>query len=88
MSFKTLLVHVEAEPAADLRLALAIDLANQFDAKLIGVGADINDPFASYGGAYEAGPLIVAQIEAVQSDLKRAEAKFRSAAKALRHGSD
>ena len=50
MSFKTLLVHVEAEPAADLRLALAIDLANQFDTKLIGVGADINDPFASYGG--------------------------------------
>ena len=40
------------------------------------------------GGAHKAGPLIVAQIEAVQSDLKRAEAKFRSAATALRHGSD
>lgn len=88
MPFKTLLVHVEAEPASDPRLALAIDLAHQFDARLIGVGADIDDPFASYGGVYEAGPLIVAELEAVEADLRRAEEKFRSAAMALRHGSD
>ena len=88
MSFKTLLVHVEAEPASDPRLDLAIDLANQFDAKLIGVGVDIDDPLASYSAAYEAGPLIVAQIEAVQADLKQAEVKFRRAVTGLRHGSD
>ena len=38
MTFKTLLVHVEANPTPDPRLELAIDLANQFDARLLGIG--------------------------------------------------
>ncbi|MFC3068471.1 hypothetical protein [Phenylobacterium soli] len=39
MTYATLLVHVEADEAADARLALAVDLANPFDARLTGVGA-------------------------------------------------
>ncbi|WP_447954014.1 universal stress protein [Sphingopyxis chilensis] len=90
MSFKTLLVHVEADPAPDPRLALAIDLANQFDAKLIGVGAEFYRS-AYYGGDgldYGAGYLIAAEMESVEADLKRAAEKFRNAAPAVRGGWD
>ena len=90
MSFKTLLVHVEAGPAPDARLSLAIDLANQFDARLIGVGAELYR-ISYYGGEgldYGAGNVIAAEMESVEADLKRAEEKFRGAAAAVREGSD
>ena len=89
MSLKTILVHVEVSPMPDLRLALAIDLANQFDAKLIGIGAEAyhTSYYGDYEG-YDAGQLIVAEMEAVDADLKATEAKFRSAAGAVRAGSD
>ena len=93
MSFKTVLVHVDAEPAPDPRLTLAIDLANQFDAKLLGVGAELyrslyggGDFYGGYG--YGAGYLIAAEMESVDADLKRAEEKFRSAAAQVRAGFD
>ena len=79
MSLKTILVHVEASPMPDLRLALAIDLANQFDAKLIGIGAEAYRT-SYYGDGNGAGYLIAAELEAVDADLEAAEAKFRSAA--------
>jgi nucleotide-binding universal stress UspA family protein len=93
MSFKTVLVHVEGEPAPDPRLALAIDLANQFDAKLLGVGAELYRSLYAggdfYGGAgYGAGYLIAAEMESVEAGLKRAEEKFRGAAGQVRAGSD
>ena len=88
MSFKALLVHVEADPAPDPRLALAIDLANQFGAKLIGVGAELYRSYYSGGDGYGAGYLMVAEMDAVDADLKRAEVKFRSAASAVREGAD
>lgn len=84
MSFATLLVHVEADPLADRRLALAVDLANQFDAKLIGVGAEFYRT-AYYG---DDGYAMAAEMETVEADLKRAEEKFRSAAAAVRRGWD
>jgi nucleotide-binding universal stress UspA family protein len=89
MSFKTILVHVEAEPTPDPRLALAIDVANRFDARLLGVGAEV---YANtyYGGEdlYSAGYVITAELERVDADLKRAEAKFREAAGEVRAGAD
>ena len=89
MSLKTILVHVEASPIPDPRLAFAIDLANQFDAKLIGIGAEAyrTSYYGDYDG-YGAGYLIAAEMETVDADLKAAEAKFRSAAGAVRAGSD
>ena len=90
MAFKALLVHVEAEPTPDPRLDLAIDLANQFDAKLIGVGAELYN-FGFAGAArfdYGAGYLVAAEIESVSADLARAEEKFRVAAGAVREGTD
>jgi nucleotide-binding universal stress UspA family protein len=90
MSFATLLVHVESEPTPDPRLALAIDLANQFDAKLIGVGAEFYRT-VYYGGEgfdYSIVYLIAAEMDSVEADLKRAGEKFRSAAAAVRQGWD
>jgi nucleotide-binding universal stress UspA family protein len=90
MSFKTLLVHVEADPTPDPRLALAIDLANQFDAKLIGVGAEHYRAayYGGYGIDYGAGYLIAEEMESDEADLKRAEEKFRGSAAAVREASD
>ena len=89
MPFKTILVHVEAEPTPDPRLALAIDVANRFDARLLGVGAEVYAN-AYYGGEdlYSAGYVITAELERVDADLKRAEAKFREAAGEVRAGTE
>ncbi len=88
MSLKTLLVHVDGEASPDPRLALAVDLANQFDAMLLGVGAELYRSLYYGGEGYGTGYLIAAEMESVEADLKRAEAKFRSAAEQVRAGSD
>lgn len=90
MSFKTLLVHVEANTSPDVRLSLAVNLANQLQAKLIGVGAEFfrSPYYAGDGVDYFAGDLITAEMESIESDLKRAEAKFRAAAAAVCEGHD
>ncbi len=86
MSYATLLVHVETDPASDPRLALAVDLANQFGASLIGVGAEAHK-IGYYGDAYGAGAVMMAdEMAYVVADLKRAGEKFRSAAAAVREG--
>lgn len=90
MALATLLVHVEADPASDPRLALAVDLASRLDAKLIGVGAELwrMDGLAAgaYGVEFGSGDLVAAELGAVEADLKRAEEKFRRAAEGLRQG--
>jgi nucleotide-binding universal stress UspA family protein len=91
MTYATLLVPVEADAATDPRLALAADLANQFDAKLIGVGAELWRMPAVYGGfgaGYGIDKIITAEITDVAADLKQAEDKFRTAAAAVRRGFD
>lgn len=93
MSYATLLVHVEADAAADSRLALAVDLANRFDARLIGVGAELyRIPSVGYDG-YEGGDdamgVLVAELAAaVDADLARAGEKFQAAAALVRQGAD
>ena len=88
MPFKTILVHVEADPTPDPRLSLAIDVANQFDARLLGVGAELYENAYSGVGGFDGGYMIAAEIERVDADLKRAEAKFRDAAGEVRAGCD
>ncbi|WP_309604371.1 universal stress protein [Phenylobacterium sp.] len=87
MPLKTILVHVEAEPTPDPRLALAIDIANRFDASLLGVGAELYQNAYSGDGGFDGGYMIAAETERVDADLKRAEAKFRAVAGAVRQGS-
>jgi len=90
MSFQTLLVHVEPGAMPDSRLSLAVALANMFEAKLIGVGAEIYGT-SGMGGGYEADfgsaeifTMLAADVEA---NLARAEKKFQAAAGSVRQGS-
>lgn len=87
MAITSLLVHVEANPMPDSRLELAIDLANQLDAKLIGVGAEhLRIPY--FGNDISAAYFVAADMEAIDADMIRAEEKFRLAASAVRQGLD
>lgn len=90
MAYATLLVHVEADPTPDPRLDLAVDLANRFGARLIGVGAELYN--TSYFGAGESGyaveAFVASEIDAVKANLVRAEAKFSAAAEAVKAGSE
>lgn len=88
MTYTALLVPVETDPNADDRLAFAVDLANQFEAKLFGVGAeDWRSPIAGdFDIAYMEGDLIQDKIDDVKIDLKRAEAKFGRVAATVRGG--
>lgn len=90
MSYQTLLVQVEGEPNPDPGLVLAVDLANQFNAKLIGVGVYLHTNI-HYGGFSPEWPALGA-VEAekayLETDIRRAEEKFRGAATAVKHGFD
>jgi nucleotide-binding universal stress UspA family protein len=89
MSFAAILTHVEADAAAQPRLKLAADLANQFGAALIGVAAEIFEPpSAASALGYVDGETLVAEAKAVQDDLKLAEANFAAVAKTLVVASD
>ena len=88
MSFASILVYVEADPLAEPRLRLAASLANEFDAFLVGVGAEIFEPpntAAAFG--YVDGETMVAEANVVQHDLRFAEARFTEVAKAVGGGS-
>jgi nucleotide-binding universal stress UspA family protein len=93
MTFTSLLVHVEAAPPADARLALAVDLANQFNAKLIGIGAELyRAPIVGYdgysGAEYGVGAMLAEEVANVEADLQHAREKFQAAASAVRQGTD
>jgi nucleotide-binding universal stress UspA family protein len=82
-------VPVEAEPEIHHRLAVAVDLAKQFEARLI--GAEIRRVMAVGGefvGGYGAAMVVAAETDQVGDDLRRAEAKFRRAGSAVRQGVD
>lgn len=88
MSFASILVHVEVDPAAAPRLQLAADLANQFDAALVGVCAEIYETPAADMLGYVDGETLAAEGLAIQQDLKLAEAHFADVAKTVRAGAD
>jgi nucleotide-binding universal stress UspA family protein len=87
MSYAAILVHAEADSAALPRLELAADLANQFGAVLIGVGAESYEPpTAAAAVGYADGETLVAEARVVQDDLKLAEQRFREAARYVNEG--
>ena len=89
MSYATILVHAEVDPAAEPRLRLAADLADQFDAALIGVAAEMYEPSTAASAAgYFDGETLVAEGKAVEEDLKLAQSKFNEAAKSVRAGAE
>ena len=84
MSYKTILVHAEANPASDARLGVVADLARTFDATVVGVGATAFDPPVDPGVGYMIdGETIQALRNQLDVDLKAAETAFRNATGAL-----
>ncbi len=89
MSFKSILVHVEADTATEPRLKLAAALANDFDARLVGVAAELFEaPVAASVAGYVDGETMMAEARVVEDDLRQAEARFMAAARDVRAGSD
>jgi galactitol-specific phosphotransferase system IIB component len=89
MTYAALLVPVESNTDPDYRLAFAVDLANQFDAKLIGIGAEMwRSPMGDFGDGLGTSLLIQNEFADVEADLARAEAKFREIAAAVHNGID
>jgi nucleotide-binding universal stress UspA family protein len=79
MSYATLMVHLELEKPNDIRLQIASDLAEQFDAKLIGIAASNPQPSHYATGAFAHD--LVQQLRAqVKRQMAETEERFRAAA--------
>jgi nucleotide-binding universal stress UspA family protein len=83
MSYATLMVHLDIDRSNDTRLRIAGDLAERFEARLIGVAAaDVQPPlYFVEGGA--APDLLEKERDWLNSRLTACEAEFRSVLKAL-----
>lgn len=84
-AWRTLLAHVQPEPSANPRLSAAVDLAAKLDATLIGLGAEMLQPIG-YGEptGMLGGQFLVALTEVIQTNLKTAEAAFKTRAAGVR----
>lgn len=79
MAYKTLLLHLDDAPRREERLALAFEMAERFDAHLVGLYVPATPLVPPYALA-EAGPAAV-EVETRRraSELEAAEAVFRAA---------
>jgi len=79
MSYATLMVHLEIDCSNDVRLQIACDLAEQFDAKLIGIAA--SNPQPSYYATGTFAHDLVQQLRAqVKQQMAETEERFHAAA--------
>ena len=77
MSYKTILVHLDHRPRSSERLGLALSLAEEFDAHLVGLFAPGSPRLPSYALA-EGGPLLHDLLEQRNAEvLREAERGFR-----------
>lgn len=82
MSYKTILVHCDANPKVAQRLAVAVDLAQRHGALL--VGASVQEPFdfpAFFDGAMPTNDLFASYEAAAKADQATAKAAFDKAVK-------
>jgi nucleotide-binding universal stress UspA family protein len=84
-AFRSLLVHVQPEAEAQPRLAVAAALARQFDATLIGVGAETVPPGAIASDPYGivSADWIVVMRDQIAVNLKNAKEAFLASAEGL-----
>lgn len=86
MSYKTILVHSEANPATAPRLDVSAALAARFDATLIGLGAEmldwvgVSDPYGIMAADW-----ITVMRDQMELDFKAAEELFNRHAAAVSH---
>jgi nucleotide-binding universal stress UspA family protein len=78
MTFSTLMVHLDLEHPNDARLQIAGDLAENFNAKMIGITAANPQPPYYAGGSVARGFVEHERIELKQR-IDEAEARFRAA---------
>jgi nucleotide-binding universal stress UspA family protein len=78
MSYSTLMVHLELEHSNDARLRIAGDLAEQFDARLIGIAACDPQPPHYAGGAFAQG-LVERERTEIKKKMAETEERFRTA---------
>jgi nucleotide-binding universal stress UspA family protein len=78
MSFSTLMVHLDLDHPNDARLRISGDLAEQFDAKLIGIAACDPQPtyYAEGASAYD---LDERERGAIRKRMAETEERFRAA---------
>jgi nucleotide-binding universal stress UspA family protein len=85
MTYAAMMVHVDAERASEQRVALAVGLARQFGASLIGVaGWSPGLGFGVNGALIEADP-VTRQAEEMTALIAAAEKGFRAAAAHVPH---
>jgi hypothetical protein len=84
MTFSTLMVHLDLEHSNDTRLRIASDLAEKFDAKLIGIAAGCPQPTHYAGGDFAQG-LVTHQRSEIKKQIAEAEDRFRSAVQQRAH---
>lgn len=78
MSYAALMVHLDLESSNDARLKVAGDLAQRFDAKLIGIAACDSTP-PGYASTFIPGDLIAADMAHVRKQMAATEERFREA---------
>src|SRR5262245_53088737 len=78
MTYSTVMVHLDLDESNDARLHVAGDLAEQFDAKLIGIACCKPQPSVYADGAFA--QTLVRQLETEANEkLERLERRFRTA---------
>ena len=81
MTYRTVLVHAESNPAAAPRLAVAAAVALRFEANLVGLGAEwldwigVSDPYGMMAADW-----MTVMRDQMELDLKAAEALFEKQA--------
>jgi nucleotide-binding universal stress UspA family protein len=84
MSYKTILVHCDASPKVSRRLAVAAELAQRYDARLVGV--HVQEPFDSpafFDGMMPMADIITSYEQSAAADRAAASAAFEAAVKGL-----
>ena len=81
MSYRTILVCVETGPTAGSEVQLAINLAHEYEAALIGVAAAFPRSPMYFSGVGGGPDFIDVERDEIQAEFKKAEARFRSATK-------
>lgn len=78
MTYSTVMVHLDLDESNDARLHVAGDLAEQFDAKLIGIASCQPQPSVYAEGAFA--QTLVRQLEAEANEkLRSLEQRFKTA---------
>ena len=75
MTFSTLMVHLELEHPNDARLQIAGDLAERFNAEVIGIAASNPQP-PYYAGGSVARSFVERERIEVKKRIEEAEARF------------